>query len=69
MGHRDVAARPLPDHCSELTPGFLSGLTYTHGSTDRCPLVLISSLNHILDVFLKAQNLQHVPVYPIGAAC
>ena len=49
-------------------PCFPSGLTYTHSSTDRCPLVLIS-LNHVLDVFFKAQNLQHVPVYPIGAAC
>lgn len=52
----------------EAFSSFLPGLTYTLDSTDHGSLVLIS-FHHILDVFLKTQNLQHVPVDPIGAAC
>lgn len=45
----------------------LSGLTYTLGSTAHCPPARIS-LHHVLKVFFKTQNLQHVPVHPVGAA-
>ena len=66
-----LVRRPHVGHSIELGHGLPVPVRQgcTHGCTDHCPLVLISSLNHVLNVFLQAQNLQHVPVQPTGAAC